>query len=94
MIMSSKDVNYTYVKETYSKMSAFDLDDAGLPHVFDLLTTQQKDFFINFFCASQEIHSDQEAQDEFLSDVEADLGLVGFDTVKSILRRGNFKVVR
>ena len=90
----SKDLTYTYVKKAYSQMSAFDLDEAGLPHVFDLLTTQQKEFFVNFFCASQEVHSDQEAQDEFLYDIEHDLGLVGYDTVKSILRRGNFKVVK
>ena len=92
--MLSKDVKYTHAKEAYSQMSAFDLDEAGLPHVFDLLTTQQKDFFINFFCASQEIHSDEEAQGEFLDDVENDLGMVGYETVKSILRRGNFKVVK
>ena len=94
MKMLNKDAKYTFAKEAYSRMSAFDLDEAGLPHVFDLLTTQQKEFFVNFFCASQEVHSDQEAQDEFLCDIEHDLGLVGYDTVKSILRRGNFKVVK
>lgn len=94
MKMLSKDVKYVFAKQAYNQMSAFDLDEAGLPHVFDLLTAQQKDFFINFFCASQELHSDEEAQGEFLDDVEADLGSVGYDTVKSILRRGNFKVVK
>ena len=92
--MLNKDAKYVFTKEAYSRMSAFDLDEAGLPHVFDLLTAQQKDFFVNFFCASQEAHSDQEAQDEFLDDIEHNLGLVGYDTVKSILRRGNFKVVK
>lgn len=97
MIMSSKDINYTYVKEAYSKMSAFDLDDAGLPHVFDLLTTQQKEFFVNFFCAAQDKFRDEydpEIEREFYEDVQDDLGSVGYDTIKSIIRRGEFKIVK
>lgn len=93
--MLSKDVKYTHVKEAYSQMSAFDLEQAGLPHVFDLLTTQQKDFFISFYSATLEVHSDKrDNTGEFLDDVENDLGMVGYDTIKSILRRGEFKVVK
>jgi hypothetical protein len=92
--MLNKDEKYKFAKDAYGQMSAFDLDEAGLPHVFDLLTTQQKEFFINFFCASQGIQSGSEIEGEFLDFVENDLGIVGYDTIKSILRRGEFKIVK
>lgn len=97
MKMSLKDVNYTYTKQAYNKMSAHDLDEAGLPHVFDLLTTQQKEFFINFFCGAQDGFRDEydpEIEQEFYEYVENDLGPVGYDTIKSIMRRGEFKIVK
>lgn len=78
-------------------MSSFDLDEAGLPHVFDLLTMQQKDFFINLFCAIQEEFKDEydpEVEQDFYDSVQDDLGNVGYDAVKSIIRRGEFKIVK
>ena len=93
----SKDLTYTYVKKAYSQMSAFDLDEAGLPHVFDLLTTQQKEFFINFFEHAQNDFREEydiAVRDKFLSDVAFELGYKGCDAVEDILDRNNLKICK
>lgn len=93
----SKDLTYTYVKKAYSQMSAFDLDEAGLPHVFDLLTTQQKEFFVNFFEIAQNDFRDEydiAVRDKFLNDVAYELGHKGCDAVEDILDRNNLKICK
>lgn len=93
--MSDKDETYILAKETYNQMPAYDLDEAGLPIAFDLLTTQQKDFFINFFCAAKENFKqeyDPRLQDDFLNAVESDLGYLGSEAVESVIYRMNLKI--
>ena len=93
----SKDLAYTYVKKAYSQMSAFDLDEAGLPHVFDLLTTQQKEFFVNFFEFAQNDFRDEhdiEARDKFFSELVHELGYKGSDVVEEILDRNGLKLCK
>ena len=93
----SKDLTYTYVKRAYSQMSAFDLDEAGLPHVFDLLTTPQKEFFISFFEHAQNDFREEydiEAHDKFFSELAHELGYKGSDVVEDILDRHNLKICK
>jgi hypothetical protein len=93
--MNNNDIIYTYAKEAYNKMETFDLDEAGLPVAFDMLTTQQKDFFINFFCAAKENFKqeyDPKLQDDFLNAVESDLGCLGSEAVESVIYRMNLKI--
>jgi hypothetical protein len=95
--MLSKDVKYTYAKEAYSQMSAFDLDEAGLPHVFDLLTTQQKEFFVTFFEFAQNDFRDEHdiaTHDKFFSELVHELGYKGSDVVEDILDRYNLKICK
>ena len=93
----SKDLTYTYVKKAYSQMSAFDLDEAGLPHVFDLLTTQQKEFFVSFFEHAQSDFRDEydiEARDKFFDELTHELGYKGSDIVGDILERCELKICK
>jgi hypothetical protein len=91
------DENYINAKKAYSDMSAFDLDEAGLPHVFDLLTTQQKQFFMNFFeLAQKEFREsyDFDVHSEFLSNVSNELGYAGCDAVEDIMERMGVKICK
>ena len=88
---------YVSAKKAYSDMSAFDLDEAGLPHVFDLLTTPQKQFFMNFFeLAQKEFREsyDPNVQGEFLSNVTDDLGFECCDVVEDIIDRMGVKICK
>jgi len=93
----NKDILFTCAKDAYNQMSAFDLDEAGLPHVFDLLTTQQKEFFITFFENAQnnfrELH-DPNLQDEFYSNITSELGYRGCDAVEDIVDRMGIKICK
>jgi hypothetical protein len=96
MIIMS-DENYMSAKKAYSDMSASDLDEAGLPHVFDLLTTQQKQFFMNFFeLAQKEFRESYEldVQSEFLSKVSHELGYAGCDAVEDIIDQMGIKICK
>jgi|DEB19_MinimDraft_3_1074340.scaffolds.fasta_scaffold47202_2 hypothetical protein len=93
--MNNNDIIYTYAKEAYSKMETFDLDEAGLPVAFDMLTTQQKEFFINFFSVAKENFKeeyDPKLQDDFLNAVESELGCLGSEAVESVIYRMNLKI--
>jgi uncharacterized protein YciU (UPF0263 family) len=91
------DENYICAKKAYSDMSASDLDEAGLPHVFDLLTTQQKQFFMNFFELAQKDFResyDLDVHFEFLSNVSNELGHTGSDVVEDIMDRMGVKICK
>lgn len=97
IIMSDKDETYILVKETYNQMSAYDLDEAGLPHVFDLLTSQQKDFFMNFLTIAQTNFResyDPSLRDEFYSNVTDQLGYKGCDAVEDIIDQMGVKICK
>ncbi len=91
------DETYISAKKAYSDMSAFDLDEAGLPHVFDLLTSQQKQFFMNFFELAQKEFSesyDLDVHSEFLSNVSNELGDRGCDAIEDIMERMGVKICK
>jgi len=97
MIIMRKDTMYTYVKKAYSQMNPYDLDEAGLPHIFDLLTTQQKEFFVSFFEIAQNDFRDEydvDIRDHFLNEVERELGYPSSDIVEDILARNDLKICK
>jgi hypothetical protein len=100
----NKDLTYILAKQAYHGVPLMDLEEAGLSSNFDLLTSQQKDFFCELFdsahsdfkeeCSELKEEYHEELRDQFLSTVANDLGFVGSDTVESILDLLNLKVVK
>lgn len=93
----SKDLTYTYVKKAYNQMMAADLDEAGLPYAFDLLTTPQKEFFISFFDIAQKDFREEydiDARDQFFDELTRELGYKGADVVEEILDRYELKICK
>lgn len=93
----SKDLTYTYVKKAYNQMMAADLDEAGLPYAFDLLTTPQKEFFISFFDIAQKDFREEYdigARDQFFDELTRELGYKGADVVEEILDRYELKICK
>lgn len=71
----------------------------NLPDTFESLTPEQQDFFMDFFDACKEIEYEtveqqsQECTDEFIVEVNQQLGIAGENAVENILYMKNMKVV-
>ena len=87
---------FASTKEAYSWLN--NKDCLGLPDVFEQLTPEQQDFFINFFENCKEVQCEEkekeEETDSFLERVRDKLGHVGEEAVDSILFDYNLTVVK
>ena len=87
---------FASTKEAYSWLN--NKDCLGLPDVFEQLTPEQQDFFINFFENCKEVQCEEkekeEETDSFLVEVASKLGYIGEETVENILYNMNLTVVK
>jgi hypothetical protein len=93
----TKDEMYAIAKETYSHLSSGDLQELDLPDVFDLLSTRQKELFMNFFSLAEQSFReelDPKLESEFINEVERELGFTGGETVEDIIHRMNVKICK
>lgn len=97
MTNNSNDEIFKNAKEAYSFLN--NKQSLNLPEMFDALTPEQQDFFMDFFEACKEVEYEtmlaqqQECTDEFITEVAEQLGTAGENTIENILYAKNMKVV-
>lgn len=95
--MNTKDQSFINAKKAYSNLSIFDLEGNSLPPIFELLTTKQRQLFVDFFDSAQDNFQeeyDTALEEEFLDEVRDRLGSNGYNEVKNIMYHMQLKVCK